>query len=440
MKLMNLKYYTLFFLVMAMQSCSSSKTITTTKSTVIGSGWSSNSVNTVIFRQNAVTTFQDFQFTAYYDAEANLILAKRKLSASNWETRVTAYRGNASDAHNAISIAVDGAGYLHVSWDHHDNKLRYAKSVSPLSLELSEKQSMTGDDENKVSYPQFYNLPSGNLIFMYRSGQSGRGKLVIKKYDTDAETWTSLHSNLIDGENKRNAYWQAYVDQNGTIHLSWVWRESWDVETNHNIAYAKSTDEGKTWQKTDGSLYQLPINAANAEYAARIPQNSSLINQTAMTTDSAGNPYIANYWNDVNTTQYHIVYLKDGAWNTENTGFRTTQFNLGGGGTKKIPVSRPEIFIISGSNPKIGLLFRDAERGSKVSLATRDLKTEGKWRLTDLTSETVGDWEPNFDKEFFKSTGKLHLFVQEVNQVDGEGLKKQLPTPVKILEYNKIPE
>ncbi len=440
MKLMNLKYYTLFFLVMAMQSCSSSKTITTTKSTVIGSGWSSNSVNTVIFRQNAVTTFQDFQFTAYYDAEANLILAKRKLSASNWETRVTAYRGNASDAHNAISIAVDGAGYLHVSWDHHDNKLRYAKSVSPLSLELSEKQSMTGDDENKVSYPQFYNLPSGNLIFMYRSGQSGRGKLVIKKYDTDAETWTSLHSNLIDGENKRNAYWQAYVDQNGTIHLSWVWRESWDVETNHNIAYAKSTDEGKTWQKTDGSLYQLPINAANAEYAARIPQNSSLINQTAMTTDNAGNPYIANYWNDVNTTQYHIVYLKDGAWNTENTGFRTTQFNLGGGGTKKIPVSRPEIFIISGSNPKIGLLFRDAERGSKVSLATRDLKTEGKWRLTDLTSETVGDWEPNFDKEFFKSTGKLHLFVQEVNQVDGEGLKKQLPTPVKILEYNKIPE
>ncbi len=440
MKLMNLKYYTLFFLVMAMQSCSSSKTITTTKSTVIGSGWSSNSVNTVIFRQNAVTTFQDFQFTAYYDAEANLILAKRKLSASNWETRVTAYRGNASDAHNAISIAVDGAGYLHVSWDHHDNKLRYAKSVSPLSLELSEKQSMTGDDENKVSYPQFYNLPSGNLIFMYRSGQSGRGKLVIKKYDTDAETWTSLHSNLIDGENKRNAYWQAYVDQNGTIHLSWVWRESWDVETNHDIAYAKSTDEGKTWQKTDGSLYQLPINAANAEYAARIPQNSSLINQTAMTTDSAGNPYIANYWNDVNTTQYHIVYLKDGAWNTENTGFRTTQFNLGGGGTKKIPVSRPEIFIISGSNPKIGLLFRDAERGSKVSLATRDLKTEGKWRLTDLTSETVGDWEPNFDKEFFKSTGKLHLFVQEVNQVDGEGLKKQLPTPVKILEYNKIPE
>ncbi len=440
MKLMNLKYYTLFFLVMAMQSCSSSKTITTTKSTVIGSGWSSNSVNTVIFRQNAVTTFQDFQFTAYYDAEANLILAKRKLSASNWETRVTAYRGNASDAHNAISIAVDGAGYLHVSWDHHDNKLRYAKSVSPLSLELSEKQSMTGDDENKVSYPQFYNLPSGNLIFMYRSGQSGRGKLVIKKYDTDAETWTSLHSNLIDGENKRNAYWQAYVDQNGTIHLSWVWRESWDVETNHDIAYAKSTDEGKTWQKTDGSLYQLPINAANAEYAARIPQNSSLINQTAMTTDSAGNPYIANYWNDVNTTQYHIVYLKDGAWNTENTGFRTTQFNLGGGGTKKIPVSRPEIFISSGSNPKIGLLFRDAERGSKVSLATRDLKTEGKWRLTDLTSETVGDWEPNFDKEFFKSTGKLHLFVQEVNQVDGEGLKKQLPTPVKILEYNKIPE
>ena len=41
---------------------------------------------------------------------------------------------------------------------------------------------------------------------------------------------------LIDGEDERNAYWQLYVDEAGTIHLSWVWRETWMVETNHESA------------------------------------------------------------------------------------------------------------------------------------------------------------------------------------------------------------
>ncbi|MAW94677.1 MULTISPECIES: BNR repeat-containing protein [unclassified Leeuwenhoekiella] len=421
-------------------SCSSIPLAYHAKENVLGEGWSSNSVNTVIFRQNAVTTHKDIQFAAYYDGEGNVVLAKRKLPRGNRKIHKTPYTGNAKDAHNAISIAVDGEGFLHISWDHHDNPLRYAKSLEPLGLELSEMQPMTGIDENKVSYPQFYNLPSGDLIFMYRSGQSGSGTLVLNRYNLGTHNWDQLHSNLIDGEGARNAYWQAYVDQSGTIHLSWVWRESWDVSTNHDIAYAKSVDGGKTWEKSDGSSYELPITQASAEYAAMIPQNSSLINQTAMTADRDGNPYIANYWNEGNTTQYHVVYLKEGKWLTENTAFRTTGFQLGGGGTKKIPISRPELFIDEASGKKLCLLFRDADRGSKITLASRDLTKKEAWKVIDLTKESVGDWEPNFDKELFKKTGKLHLFVQQVNQVDGEGLQSSAPTPVKILEYNTLPE
>ena len=421
-------------------SCAGVRLAETAKESVVGEGWSSNSVNTVIFRQNAVTTYADMQFTSYYDAEARVILAKRKLPRGKWEVYKTQFTGNAKDAHNAISIAIDGKGYLHVSWDHHDNALRYAKSLEPFGLELAEIQSMTGMDENKVSYPQFYNLPSGDLIFMYRSGQSGSGSLVLNRYNIDTENWTTLHSNLIDGEDKRNAYWQSYVDHNGTIHVSWVWRESWDVSTNHDIAYAQSKDGGKTWQQSDGTVYELPITQHSAENAVIIPQNSSLINQTAMTTDSRGNPYIANYWNEGDATQFHVVYLKEGQWQTENTAFRTTGFQLGGGGTKKIPISRPEIFIDESQDKRLYLLFRDAEHQSKIVLASRDLNKEESWKLTDLTTASVGDWEPNFDKELFKKAGKLHLFVQQVNQVDGEGLQNSKPTPVKILEYNTLPE
>jgi len=432
----------LFFLILCsfLGSCKVVSKTYQPKESRVGLGWSSNSVNTVIFRQNAVTTHKNIQFAAYYDGEGTVVLAKRKLPRGNWQIHKTRYTGNTKDAHNAISIAVDGKGYLHISWDHHDNPLHYAKSLKPFGLELAEMQPMTGIEENKVSYPQFYNLPSGDLIFMYRSGQSGKGTLVMNRYNAKEDKWVVLHSNLIDGEDARNAYWQAYIDQDGIIHLSWVWRESWDVSTNHDIAYAKSADGGKTWQKSDGSFYKLPITQSSAEYAALIPQGSSLINQTAMTADRDGNPYIANYWNEGNTTQYHVVYLKEGKWLTENTAFRTTGFQLGGGGTKKIPISRPELFIDEASGKKLCLLFRDADRGSKITLASRDLNTPDSWKVNDLTQETVGDWEPNFDKELFKKTGKLHLFVQRVNQVDGEGLEINKPTPIRILEYNTLPE
>ena len=186
------------------------------KESVVGSGWANNSVNTVIFRQNAITTYKNTQFTAFYDGESNLVLAKRNLLHGVWKTNKTQYKGNTADAHNAISIAVDSKGILHVSWDHHDTKLRYAMAKEPLSLELGDEISMTGIEEEKVSYPQFYNLSSnGNLLFLYRSGMSGRGVLVVNNFDSKTGKWSQLHQNLLDGEGERNAYWQAYIDNLG---------------------------------------------------------------------------------------------------------------------------------------------------------------------------------------------------------------------------------
>lgn len=430
-------------LLLVLVSCKINLRPIHTNESIVGLGWSNNSINTVIFRQNAITTFKNIQFTAYYDGESNLILAKRNLPNGHWEIYKTQYTGTTSDAHNAISIAIDNSGFLHVSWDHHNDKLHYAVSQEPLSLVLGEKRPMTGIEEDMVSYPQFYNLTkTDDLLFLYRSGQSGRGILVANRYNNKSQKWEQLYQNLLDGEGQRNAYWQAYVDRLGTIHLSWVWRETWDVSTNHDIGYARSKDGGVTWEKSSGEKYKLPITSKNTEYAYKIPQNSSLINQTAMTTDKEGNPYIANYWNDGETTQYQIVYLKDGIWKKENTAFRKTGFNLGGGGTKKIPISRPEILVDNkkSSSQIIYLLFRDDDRGNKISLAYKNISEDKPWVIRDLTEKSVGDWEPNFDKELFKKKGKLHIFEQEVIQIDGEGLGVQTPTPVKILEINSLPK
>jgi len=430
----NCVFYSLLFIFSA---CNTTKINTTN----LGYGWSNNSVNVVKFRKNALTTYKEYQFTAFYNEEGFVVLGKRKTNSKHWETVKTSYKGKSSDAHNTICIAIDGDGYLHISWDHHNNKLHYAKGKEPLSLVLGEEESMTGIDEKNVTYPEFYNLPNGNLLFLYRSGSSGKGNLVLNSYHLKSKKWDQLHQNLINGEGERNAYWQTCIDNNGVIHLSWVWRETGDVATNHDLCYARSKDSGVTWEKSTGESYQLPITAATAEYAWKIPQNSSLINQTSMTADRNGNPYISTYWSENGIPQFQIVYKKDSKWNKENTGFRKLAFQLGGGGTKSIPISRPDILIDDKEEAlSIYFLFNDKERGNKVSLAYKKLDENSDWKIRDLTTTSVGQWEPNYDINLWKASQKLHIFTQEVTQVDGEGLAKKEPTMISILELNKLPK
>jgi beta-glucanase (GH16 family) len=234
-------------------------------------GWAKNSINTVVFRNNSIVSLDSMQFMAYYDGDGFLCLAKRVLNSAAWTMKKTVCKGNVLDAHNCISIMVDGDGYLHVAWDHHNSPLNYTKSKTPFSLDLEEKQAMTGRQENKLTYPGFYKLSNGDLLFLYREGGSGNGNLVVNTYDIHTKKWTQLHDNLISGEGLRNAYWQACTDTKGNIHLSWVWRETPDVATNHDMCYARSPDGGKTWTNSKSKKYALPVTEKSAEYAARIP-------------------------------------------------------------------------------------------------------------------------------------------------------------------------
>ncbi|RDV13488.1 neuraminidase [Pontibacter diazotrophicus] len=425
------------FALLLATSCTTTRLSEPTTSTV-ADGWANNSVNVVVFRKNSLVTFQDTQYTAWYDADRSVMLAKRKNGTDAWEIRKTDFKGNAADAHNTISIMVDGKGYLHLSWDHHNNKLNYARSVSPGALQMTDKMPMTGQNEQVVSYPEFYRLQNGNLLFFYRDGGSGQGNMVINSYDTSTRQWTQLHSNLIDGEGQRNAYWQSYIDEQGTIHVSWVWRESPDVASNHDLGYARSTDGGITWEKSTGDKYTLPITEATGEQAWAIPQNSELINQTSMGADAKGNPFIATYWREAGSDipQYHLVYHNGSAWDALQLDFRKTPFSLSGVGTKRIPIARPQVMVKNtGEDASVLMLFRDEERGNKASAVVIDKLSDRKWNIVDLTQESLGSWEPTYDTELWKAKGILNLFVQKVEQVDGEGQASIPPQPIQIVEW-----
>ena len=419
----------------AQQGHPPSYSVTTTE---VDSGWAGNSVNTVIFRKNSLVTQGNTQYIAYYNARSFVVIGKRSLGAKTWQLQTTPYKGNTADAHNTISIMADGQGYLHMAWDHHNNPLNYARSLRPGTLELGARISMTGKTESSVSYPEFYKLPGGDLLFLYRNGASGRGNLVMNRYSLRTRQWSQLHDNLIDGEGQRSAYWQACVDAKGTIHLSWVWRESPDVASNHDLCYARSVDGGKTWEKSTGEKYVLPIKAATAEYACTIPQKSELINQTSMYADAEGHPYIATYWREAGSAvpQYHLVFHLGRQWQTHNLNFRKTPFSLSGAGTKRIPISRPQIIAWrTGRQLSAALIYRDEERSNRISMAINSNLQKPDWQLYDVTTTPVGSWEPTYDTELWKNKQVLNLFVQRVEQLDAEGKASMPPQMIQVVEW-----
>jgi hypothetical protein len=406
----------------------------------LAQGWANNSVNAVAFRRDALVTFKGFQYTAYYDAQSNMVLAKRKQGTVAWEKRVSQYKGPTNDAHNSISLGIDGLGYLHLSWGQHAVPLNYCRSISPGSLELSEKTSMTGKSEVKVTYPQFYTMPSGDMLFLYRDGVAGNGNLILNYYNIKDKKWQQRQENLIDGEGHRNAYWQMAIDKFGTIHLSWVWRETGagGVADNHDMCYAKSMDGGITWKKTTGETYTIPITASTAEYAVKIPTYSDLINQTSTCTDSKGNPYIVTYWRGKTDSvpQYKMIYYNGSTWHVRQVATRHLPFTLIGTGTKRIPVARPMIVMANKSGRDYPIIiFRDEERNNKVSAAIGSGKMFDKWEIKDLSQQPVGQWEPVYDSRLWQSQQVLNLFVQEVAQADGEGLENFGPRQISVLSW-----
>lgn len=403
-------------------------------------GYAKTSVNAVVFRGNSVVTDGTTQYAAWYDGDQKVVLAKRTLGTTTWETATTQYSGNATDAHDNISIMVDGAGYLHMAWNMHSSKMHYCKGSAPGALTLgNETSAIAGVTENSVTYPQFFRLANGNLLFMYRDGSSGNGNLVLNQYDIGTGTWKRMFGSLIDGEGARNAYWEAHMDANGVLHVAWVWRETSDVATNHDMCYARSRDGGVTWETSKGVKYAIPITAATAEYAVKIPQKSELINQTSIYGDDRSRPYIAGYWVPSGGTvpQYQLVWNDGSSWKTTRISKRTMDFSLSGVGTKKIPISRPQLVVDDRAADSIGvyMVYRDTEQTSKVSLYQTTNLAKDVWTTSNLTDYTVDSWEPSYDTELWMKSRILHLFVQRVGQGDGETTVSLPPQTVTILEW-----
>lgn len=409
---------------------------------IAGDGWSGSSVNVVAGLQNTLITDHSTQYAAFYAADSTLVLARRKIGSDTWTTHRTGLTGRTNDAHDTVALAVDGEGFLHVAWDHHANALNYARSLAPGSLEIGPRQPMTGQHEDSVTYPAFLRLPTGDLLLFYRDGRSGKGNLVLNRYSVKERAWTQVQANLIDGEGQRSAYSSYAIDGKGVIHLAWIWRDSPDVSSNHDLCYAKSADGGKSWTTVTGAPQSLPITAATADYALRIAPNSSLMNSPSITTDEQGQPYLASYWKPTGSDipQLQLVFREKDQWQVSQVTQRTTPFTLAGAATKRPPLSRAVIATRAGwRKPReVFLVYRDDERVGRIVVAECRDFAKPAWSYRELTSGSVGAWEPSLDPEQWTRFAQIHLLVQNVTQRDGNDQQAAttLPSTVSSLIWS----
>lgn len=399
----------------------------------LGLAYAATQVNATIFRVGALASGGGSQFAVYYDADWRVVVAAREIASPAWHLTTLDARGKVGDAHNGAVLGLSPDGLLHLAYDHHNEPLHYRMSLRPGDpASFGPERPMTGLLEARVTYPQFVNAPDGTLYFLYRDGRSGNGNLCLNRY-APGQGWEAVQHPLIDGLGRCNPYWwrPAFGPQ-GDLHLAWCWRDSPDARTNHDICYARSADGGRSWQRSDGRPYTLPITPETAEVVDPVPVGANLVNQCASAVDRRGNPHLAHYHNDDNgVPQYFHLWHDGGRWRREVVSQRRTAFSLGGTGSLQIPISRPEIAVTD--DDAVYLITRDAEVGGGIRLYRAASGAE-RWEPIDLSAADLGDWEPTYDLTRLRRDGILSLFVLPVRQGNHERVTDLPPQQVEVVE------
>ena len=337
-------------------------------------------------------TYNGRQYYAYWTHDGELVVAARDLPDGEWKQNNTGITIDVRNGHWTPGVGIGPNGHIFLNYNTRDSEIRWRQSTAPEDISSfgPERVGMTGQNESSVTYLEFTRLLDGTLLVGYRNGQSGAGNWIMNRWNSDAGEWEPLQHPLIEGtwmggsddDNEYNSYmWNLVQSDDGTLHYFFCWRETWDVQTNGDLSYARSTDGGETWERSDGTEYDLPITYGSAEIVDPIPEGSNLINQGWASYDPRTNePHVAYYKDDEDDiTQIFHAYLDGSEWKIEATTDRTTNINLGGGGVVASPIGR--MGIVVGDDGDVHILTRDFENGSWPLLVE---KLDGEWQTSVL--------------------------------------------------------
>lgn len=234
-------------------------------------------------------------YVGYYDPDRWLTVAQfDPASGVVCRTRL-ASRFAGWDSHNIVSLAFDENGKLQVAGNMHSSPLIYASAARPDSIADLTLSPMTGQDEERATYPSFIKGPGGAFYFVYRNGMSGDGGWFVNI--RDGEKWRRaingpIFSSFWD-DSPTNAYPTPFrVFQDGYIHIAAVWRRTSDVASNYAITYARTRDFIH-WEDHNGQPITPPMDPGNSDIIDTPGEGKGLVNLARVGVTTNGKPVIA---------------------------------------------------------------------------------------------------------------------------------------------------
>lgn len=218
--------------------------------------------------------------------------------------------------HNVPSMGLDRAGHLHIGYNMHNMPWQYVVSQRPGSIDgfLFRGQAINDEQRdmvqhkvryhffdfgraaipgNQVTYPVFSNAPDGRLYLTYRYAmrpklgwfkRSIAGGLAV--YNEQSRQWqqlggdvritaeeADLHNGATSMITRPIVYeegWtispiQVAFDPKGGLHMTWLWRPEAPGREFVQPSYAFSPDGGRSFYRSNGQRYQLPIGREASE-------------------------------------------------------------------------------------------------------------------------------------------------------------------------------
>jgi hypothetical protein len=334
------------------------------------------------------------QYAAYYNADRDMVVAMRNIGEQDWVKfkPQTDYKSAPStdspassklgwDSHNYIEMALDSQGFVHLSGNMHCNNLTYFRSTKPYDITtLEQMKSMTGEQEKKCTYPVFMKNPEGRLLFKYRTGTSGNGNEIYNIYDVSSKQWTRLIDKpLSDGKGQRNAYFQKpELGPDNMYHISWVWRETYDCSTNHDLSYAKSPDM-VNWHTVSGEKIDLPITLESKGLIVDpVPVEGGIINGTGkIGFDNDGNAVLSYHkFDEEGNTQAYCARAINGKWQIKKLTDWDYRWYFEGGGSIVFEVRLGQVKPLNDKH--LELSYNHSKYGSGTWLLDNNLNIRGK--------------------------------------------------------------
>lgn len=295
----------------------------------------------------ALRTKDNRQYIGYYDSDKYMTIAMRELGSPNWEKKLLPTQCG-WDSHESIRLALDKENYIHIAGNMHDDPLTYFRTTRPLDI-TSFKQftQMVGSNESSVTYPEFFHNAQGDLLFCYRSGNVGSGSTYVNKFDTKSQTWSRLFGTPllsgVNGTKSTNPYPVGPIfGPDGYWHLVWVWRDTPDAETNHDLSYARTRDM-LNWENAAGEPLTLPITINSPGIIVDpVPVNGGMINNNTKVGFDPDNRAVITYHkfdSPGGATQLYNARFENGAWVVHQTTHRWGyRWAFQGGGTLIFPI------------------------------------------------------------------------------------------------------